>query len=52
MELWQTYHEISKRFHLTADNWGVTKKSVVSKTPLLREATLYTQVYIIFFIFA
>jgi predicted metal-dependent TIM-barrel fold hydrolase len=30
MELWQTYHEISKRFHLTADNWGVTKKSVVS----------------------
>ena len=31
MELWQTYHEISKRFHLTADNWGVTKKSVVSQ---------------------
>lgn len=30
----------------------LTKKSVVSKTLLLLEATLYTQVYIIFFIFA
>ena len=30
----------------------VTKKSVVSQNLLLREATLYTQVYIIFFIFA
>ena len=33
-------------------NWGLTKKSVVSPIPLLPEATLYTQVYIIFFIFA
>ncbi|MSL31562.1 hypothetical protein GKE84_30595 [Escherichia coli] len=31
MELWQTYHPISKLFHLPPDNWGVTKNSVVSQ---------------------
>nr|DAP98641.1 MAG TPA: hypothetical protein [Caudoviricetes sp.] len=43
MELWQTYHEISKRFHLTADNWGVTKKSVVSQFSSSGEVALPRQ---------
>ncbi|AAO79498.1 hypothetical protein FH729_23730, partial [Bacteroides thetaiotaomicron] len=49
MELWQTYHEISKRFHLTADNWGVTKKSVVSQFSSFGKLP-FIHKYILFFL--
>ena len=44
--------DFNKGEDISPKSEGIPQKARVSPIPLLPEATLYTQVYIIFFIFA